>query len=176
MSSFETSISRKLPLVSLISAIFIIYTNIAWIPWELSFLSKSEYFGFFAFFTYRFLFFLTFIYLLLRYNLGKLQTSLFTKRLWKNFLFSFIAYLFYATISFGISFCTRKTDCMGSILIFQFFVTCLLCTFIGYISMLFTKQREKEQEIEKLRIESLQSRCDALANQINPHFFFNAPP
>lgn len=45
MSSFETSISRKLPLVSLISAIFIIYTNIAWIPWELSFLSKSEYFG-----------------------------------------------------------------------------------------------------------------------------------
>ena len=142
MSSFETSISRKLPLVSLISAIFIIYTNIAWIPWELSFLSKSEYFGFFAFFTYRFLFFLTFIYLLLRYNLGKLQTSLFTKRLWKNFLFSFIAYLFYATISFGISFCTRKTDCMGSIL--------------------------------KLRIESLQSRCDALANQINPHFFFNA--
>lgn len=174
MSSFETSISRKLPLVSLISAIFIIYTNIAWIPWELSFLSKSEYFGFFAFFTYRFLFFLTFIYLLLRYNLGKLQTSLFTKRLWKNFLFSFIAYLFYATISFGISFCTRKTDCMGSILIFQFFVTCLLCTFIGYISMLFTKQREKEQEIEKLRIESLQSRCDALANQINPHFFFNA--
>lgn len=49
MSSFETSISRKLPLVSLISAIFIIYTNIAWIPWELSFLSKSEYFGFFAF-------------------------------------------------------------------------------------------------------------------------------
>lgn len=45
MSSFETSISRKLPLVSLISAIFIIYTNIAWIPWELSFLSKSEYLG-----------------------------------------------------------------------------------------------------------------------------------
>lgn len=43
MSSFETSISRKLPLVSLISAIFIIYTNIAWIPWELCFLSKSEY-------------------------------------------------------------------------------------------------------------------------------------
>lgn len=29
MSSFETSISRKLPLISLISAIFIIYTNIA---------------------------------------------------------------------------------------------------------------------------------------------------
>lgn len=174
MSSFETFISRKLPLVSLISAIFIIYTNIAWVPWELTFLKRSEYLGFFVYFTYRFLFFLTFIYLLLRYNLGKLQTPLFTERLWKNFFFSFIAYLCYAMMSYGISFCTRKTDCLGSILIFQFFVTCLLCTFIGYISMLFTKQREKEQEIEKLRIESLQSRCDALANQINPHFFFNA--
>lgn len=35
-------------------------------------------------------------------------------------------------------------------------------------------QREKEQEIERLRFENLQSRCDALANQVNPHFFFNS--
>ena len=35
-------------------------------------------------------------------------------------------------------------------------------------------KREKEREIERLRIENLQSRCDALANQINPHFFFNS--
>ena len=30
------------------------------------------------------------------------------------------------------------------------------------------------QEIELLRIENLESRCNALANQINPHFFFNS--
>ena len=29
-------------------------------------------------------------------------------------------------------------------------------------------------EIERLRTENLQSRCDALTNQINPHFFFNS--
>ena len=29
-------------------------------------------------------------------------------------------------------------------------------------------------EIGRLRSENLQSRCDALANQINPHFFFNS--
>ena len=29
-------------------------------------------------------------------------------------------------------------------------------------------------QIERLRFENLQSRCDALANQINPHFFFNS--
>ena len=40
--------------------------------------------------------------------------------------------------------------------------------------MLYSAQREKESEIERLRIENLQSRCDALANQINPHFFFNS--
>lgn len=40
--------------------------------------------------------------------------------------------------------------------------------------MLYSGQREKEQEIERLRFENLQSRCDALANQINPHFFFNS--
>ena len=48
------------------------------------------------------------------------------------------------------------------------------CTLIGHISMLYSTQREKEREIERLRIENLQSRCDALANQINPHFFFNS--
>jgi len=35
-------------------------------------------------------------------------------------------------------------------------------------------QRQKDLEIEKLKVENLQSRCDALANQINPHFFFNS--
>lgn len=40
--------------------------------------------------------------------------------------------------------------------------------------MLYSRQREKESEIERLRFENLQSRCDALANQINPHFFFNS--
>jgi LytS/YehU family sensor histidine kinase len=32
----------------------------------------------------------------------------------------------------------------------------------------------KEQEIEQLKTENLQSRYDALTNQINPHFFFNS--
>ena len=40
--------------------------------------------------------------------------------------------------------------------------------------MLVKQKSEKEQEIETLRNENLQSRCEALANQINPHFFFNS--
>lgn len=173
MNTADTSISRKIPLVSLICAIFIIYPNIAWVPWEMSFLDPSETFAFLGFFTYRFFFFWGMIGALLWYNFRKIPTLSFQKRLLRNFLLSFAAYLIYASISFFFS-CFIRTDCLGSILIFQFFVTCLVCMFIGYTSMLYSKQREKEQEIEKLRFESMQSRCEALANQINPHFFFNA--
>lgn len=42
------------------------------------------------------------------------------------------------------------------------------------LQMLYHNQREKDQLIENLRVENLQSRCDALVNQINPHFFFNS--
>jgi len=62
----------------------------------------------------------------------------------------------------------------GSLVLFQFFVIFIVCTFIGHLFMMYNVQRKKEQEIEQLRIENLQSRCDALANQINPHFFFNS--
>lgn len=174
MDACDNYIARKLPLVSLVSTVFIVYPNIAWIPWEMGFLAEQEYMGYVLFFTYRFLFFLAFIGFLLRYNLRKIPTALFKKRLLRNFLITVVAYLVYASISFGVHFCGMRTDCLGSILIFQFFVTCLLGTFIGHISMLYVRQREKEQEIERLRVESLQSRCEALTNQINPHFFFNS--
>ena len=39
---------------------------------------------------------------------------------------------------------------------------------------MYSVQGKKEKEIEQLKTENLQSRCEALANQINPHFFFNS--
>lgn len=174
MDSFDKYITRRLPLVSLISAIFIIYPNIACLPWEMKYVGEPDHTGFFVFFIYRFLFFWGLISLLIWYNSKKMPTALFKERLIRNFLLSFVAYLVYASISYGVASLGIRTDFLGSILIFQFCVTCFLCTFIGYISMLYSRQREKEQEIEQLKIESLQSRCDALRNQINPHFFFNS--
>jgi LytS/YehU family sensor histidine kinase len=50
----------------------------------------------------------------------------------------------------------------------------IFCTLIGHVSHLYSVQRGKEQEIEQLKIENLQSRYDALTNQINPHLFFNS--
>ncbi len=43
-----------------------------------------------------------------------------------------------------------------------------------WIYYLLNKKREAEKKYEALKIESLQSQLQALNNQINPHFFFNA--
>lgn len=170
MLSFDTYISRKLPLVGLISAVFIIYPNIACLPWDIKFLEGASCTGFYWYFVYRFFFFWGLICLLLRYNLRQLSTAQFKERFGRNFLYSLAAYAGFASISYWIHSYGIRTDFLGSTLISQFFILCSLCTLIGHISMLYSAQREKEREIERLRIENLQSRCDALANQINPHF------
>lgn len=171
MDLIDKYITRKLPLISLISAVFIVYPNIACLPWELSFLQGIERTMHMVFFGYRYLFFCILIFIVIRVNLKKIDTLSFQRRFISNLLITFIAYGIYVAIS--LLFLT-KTDCFGSILLFQFFVVCILCTLLGHISLLTFAQRKKEQEIEQLRIENLQSRCDALTNQINPHFFFNS--
>ena len=45
---------------------------------------------------------------------------------------------------------------------------------LSRIYLLNIRQKEYERKMELLRGESLQSRLDALSNQINPHFFFNS--
>ena len=174
MDLFTTYITRKLPLVSLISTVFIIYPNIACIPWEIRFMEKADYAGFFLYFAYRFFFFSGLIYFLIRSNLKKMETVCFRERLIRNFRLLFVVYLLFASVSKGVASFGIHTDFLGSTLISQFCVTCLLVTLVGFIAMLYSQKQEKEREIERLRTENLQSRCDALANQINPHFFFNS--
>ena len=58
--------------------------------------------------------------------------------------------------------------------LFQFFFVSILNALMGHIVILYTEQRKRELEIEELKVENLQSRYDALTNQINPHFFFNS--
>ncbi len=174
MDAFDLYISRKLPLISLICAIFIIYPNLSCLPWEINMMPAESYPLYFTYFIYRLLFFWGLIAWLIRYNLRTLPTAAFRQRLGRTFLVTLAVYLVFLGISYTVSRFGIRTDFRGSTLISQFSVTCVLCTVVGYISMLYSKQREKENEIERLRFENLQSRCDALANQINPHFFFNS--
>lgn len=174
MNTLYSYIPRKLPIVALICALFITYPNVVWIPWNLARLNVGEEPGFWAFFAFRMLYFYGLFYFQLRYNVRRVGNMSFAARFGRNFLYTLIGCAAFVGLSYGLPLWGIQTGYVGNILLFQFFVVCLLCTFIGYISVLYDSQREKEQEIEQLRIENLQSRCDALANQINPHFFFNS--
>lgn len=157
-------------LVSLVCAIFVLYPNWAWFHCDMTFLAADDKKGFILFFIYRFIFFYSLIWLLVKFNLYKLATPIFFNRFGWNALFTVAGFVVYETITH----LTYSYDRFLSILIFQFTMMGLLTTFIGYISVLYTLQRDKDNEIERLRVENLQSRCDALTNQINPHFFFNS--
>jgi Putative regulator of cell autolysis len=101
----------------------------------------------------------------------KQKTPAFPKRLLKSLWITSIAYTMYVLFSLAVS---KHVDCFTGMLLFQFVITCLLCTFIGYFFIMYTESNEKEKQIERLKAENLQSLCNALVNQINPHFFFNS--
>lgn len=161
----------KLLLISLVIALFVIYPNIACFSWDLRHMPESEHSSYIFFFIFRYLYFSLLILIITGYNLLKIETAVFNRRLVHTILLTGIAYLIYICVSVLSS---SKADCFTGILLFQFFVACIICAFLGHASWLYSEQRRKEQEIEQLKIENLQSRCDALANQINPHFFFNS--
>lgn len=160
----------KLPLVSLISAIFIIYPNMAMFFWERGFLTEDKHIPHLLFFIFRYLFFSALIWILLKQYAVPADTE-FKKMIIRTFLIAAGAYLIYVICSRVFS---PKHEWYSGLLLFQFLVAFILCSLLGYVSQLYQVQRAKEKEIERLKIENLQSRYDALTNQINPHFFFNS--
>ena len=164
--------NRTLIFASLILSAFVIYPKIINLPWELPRIAdQSAKIAHLVFFTYRYLFFCVMMWLLLSVNFFREKSLAFGKRLLKTFIITTTAYLIYILVSFIIS---KHVDCFTGLLLFQFAVACLLCSFIGHFYAMHSEQLRKEHEIEMLKTENLQSRCDALTNQINPHFFFNS--
>jgi len=163
--------SYKLLLISLVGAVFIIYPNLAYFKWEFSFQNEYLKSSFLYYFVFRYLFFTVLLWVLIKYNLQKITGHVFKKRLIHTFLLTAVFYLIYVLTSLLFAY---KGDCFTGVLLFQFFVVFILCAFAGHISFLNIEQMRKEQEIEQLKTENLQSRYDALTNQINPHFFFNS--
>ena len=68
----------------------------------------------------------------------------------------------------------KSFDGRPIILTFQFFVMGMMGLLLGYAKYMSIIHQEREEELQQLKIENLQSRCTALTNQINPHFFFNS--
>jgi len=163
--------SYQLLLISLVSALFVIYPDITWLPFDLEKLTSVEKPNYIAFFLFRYVFFVGLIFLLIKINLQNVKTTLFNKRLLYNISISIAAYALYGIVFFLMY---AKVKHFGSLVLFQFFFISILSTLMGHIVILYTEQRKRELEIEELKVENLQSRYDALTNQINPHFFFNS--
>ncbi|MDR2286026.1 MAG: histidine kinase [Prevotellaceae bacterium] len=147
---------------------FIIYPNINELLWH----SKYKEPEFLVIFFCRYLFFCILIWILLLANIRRLNILTFSKRLLKTLIFTIIAYGIYAFISLAVL--SKHVDCFTGILLFQFVVTCLLCTLTGHVITMYKEQKKRELEIEQLKTENLQSRYNALSSQVNPHFFFNS--
>jgi sensor histidine kinase YesM len=155
-----------------VAGVFIVYPRIIGLSAELSRLSmQSEIVEHLSFFVYRYLFFCLLMWILLTVNVRERSSRFFPTGLLKTAFITAVAYGMYVMISRLIS---KHVDCFTGLLLFQFVVTFLLCAFTGYVLSLYAEQREREMEIEQLKTENLQSRCEALASQINPHFFFNS--
>lgn len=161
----------QLLLISAIAAIFVIYPDITWLPFELSWLEEGSRTGHLLFFLFRYAFFTGLIFLLVTKNLNHLCVAPIKRRLIYSVLVAMGAYALYGAVSFFIFTHVRH---FGSLVLFQVLVVSLLSSLLGHIVMLYTEKRKKEKQIEELTIKNLQSRYDALTNQINPHFFFNS--
>lgn len=163
--------SWQLLLISVAAAIFVIYPDITWLPFELKNLDESRKMAHIIFFLFRYAFFVSLIFLLIKTNLANLKTSSFKKRFGYSLLIAAIAYVVYGGISVLLF---TKVRHFGSLVLFQFFVVSILSSLMGHIIQLYIERRKKEQQIEELTVKNLESRYDALTNQINPHFFFNS--
>lgn len=171
MDIFDRYTPFKLLLISLVSTVFVIYPNIAFFSFEHTYLGEAKHAAHLMFFILRYLFFVLLMWILLRQNLIKIKTPFFRKRLIHTFLITASGYLIYICFSILLS---PKPEWLSGMLLFQFFVMFIFCSLIGHVSHLNGEQRRKEKEIEQLKTENLQTRVDALTNQINPHFFFNS--
>lgn len=160
----------KLMLFSLLGALFIIYQNITFFSFERDYLGEEKHTAQLVFFVFRYLFYSALIWVLIRQNL-KIKAPELGKRLLLSFAITATGYVVYVVFS---KLLNPKDEWFSGLPLFQFFIMFLFCTLIGHVSVLYSEQRKKEQEIERLKVENLQSRFDALTNQINPHFFFNS--
>lgn len=162
----------KLGVFSVIGAFLVTFSNLICIPWEMNFYAETEHMNIYGAYLFRLLFFVGVIWGLLEFNLRGIESFSFKKRFWGNLAIMTVAYLLLALICFV--FDVEKIDCTRYSVYLQFMVVFVFSLFFGHMVALNMERHRRELEIERLQTENQRSRCEALANQINPHFFFNS--
>lgn len=161
----------KVLLVSLVCTIFASYPNLLFLSWDLNCVAPEHKGCYIDNTLIRFLLFWLFTLGTLLFNQRMLKTVDLKGRVFPNILLTILAFFAYKGIT---KFVCSDFDCRPIILNFQFTVMGMMGLLLGYTSYLNDMHKKKEEELHQLQIESLESRCTALTNQINPHFFFNS--
>lgn len=165
----QLKFKRTLFFSSIIIVILAIYPNITNLFYDWNELTSI----YFKYFIFRFTFYTLFTYILLFVNIYKIPSDIFLKRVVISLIITFIAYFINIIVSYSFHIFEKPKIAM-LILLFQSIFINIICLLIGHIYSLHLEQEIKEKKIKQLKIENLQSKCDALTNQISPHFFFNS--
>lgn len=161
----------KILLTSLVCTIFVSYPNVLFLGMDWNSLEDGSRTSYINSTLIRFGLFWLFIMISLLLNDNVVTSKSLPKRILLNFVYSLVVLGIYKGIT---SVICPQFDCRPIILTFQFFVFGMLGVFLGYTNYLSRIHKNKEEELQQLKVESLESRCTALTNQINPHFFFNS--
>lgn len=162
---------NKILLSSLVCTVFVSYPNLLFLSWDWDSVPTEEHGSYIDNMMIRFLLFWVFSTAILWYNQRWVKDTRLVGRILPNVALTVATYALYKGITALI--CTGF-DGRPIILTFQFFVMGMMGLLLGYANYLSLVHRKKDEELQQLKIESLQSRCTALTNQINPHFFFNS--
>ena len=167
---YDKSINKTL-LAGLVCTLFVSYPNLLFLSWEWSSVPVEGRGGYIDNTLVRFLLFWILSTGMLFINQRWLKSTQLKGRILPNIALTVVAYGIYKGITALIC---SGFDGRPIILTFQFFVMGMMGLLLGFTDYLSVIHQKKEEELQQLRIESLESRCTALTNQINPHFFFNS--
>jgi len=162
---------NKILLASLVCTLFVSYPNLLFLSWDWNCVPAEGRACYIDNLLIRFLLFWVLSASMLYVNQRWLKSAQLKRRILPNIGLTIVAYCIYKGITALV--CTGF-DGRPIILTFQFFVMGMMGLLLGYANYMSIIHQEREEELQQLKIENLQSRCTALTNQINPHFFFNS--
>ena len=162
---------NKILLASLVCTVFVSYPNLLFLSLDLNCMPTGGLNCYIDNMLIRFLLFWVLSAGMLWANQRWLKDTRLVGRILPNVALTVAAFALYKGITALI--CTGF-DGRPIILTFQFFVMGMMSMMLGFANYLSIIHQKKEEELQQLKIESLESRCTALTNQINPHFFFNS--
>ena len=167
---YDKSINKIL-LASLLCTAFVSYPNLLFLSWDWQCVAAEGRACYLDNMLIRFMLFWIISVGILLFNHRFLKTESLGRRILPNVLLSMIAFGIYKGITLLIC---EGFDGRPIVLTFQFFVLGMIGLLLGYADYLSVIHQKREEELQQLRIENLESRYTALTHQINPHFFFNS--